>query len=190
MDKTGIRTSYRERRMHLSPGEAMSMQKRIFDLFRGLQLPSLQVLHRYIPDPKGGEPDPEPLAEWLVTANPGLIQALPRVFDDDPVMKAVESDESTRLEPNRWGIPEPVAGRVISPEDIDMVMVPLLAFDLKGHRVGHGKGYYDRFLEICRRDCLKVGLSFFEPVDAIGDADAHDVRLDLCITPSKVYEFH
>lgn len=189
MDKQSIRASYRERRKRLAPGDAESMQRGILEVFRSLRLPSLRVLHRYMPNPKGGEPDPGPLAEWLVMTNPGIVQALPRVSEDDPLMQAIELGASTRLKPNSWGIPEPVEGSEIPPENIDMVLVPLLAFDLKGHRVGHGKGYYDRFLKRCRRDCLKVGLSFFEPVASIDDADAHDERLDLCITPSKAYEF-
>ena len=70
-----------------------------------------------------------------------------------------------------------------------MVLVPLLAFDSKGYRVGYGKGFYDRFLKQCRNDCVKIGLSYFEPIDAINDAGEFDVPLDFCITPQKAYVF-
>ncbi len=166
------------------------LQGMMIGVFHALGLPSLRVVHRYMAKPQGGEPDPGPLVEWLRIANPGLIQSLPRVLDEDQVMIAVEYDGSARLETNRWGIPEPLDGKTVPPLAIDLVFVPLLAFDLKGHRVGHGKGYYDRFLKLCRVDCIKAGLSFFEPVDAISDPDEHDVRLDLCITPYMTYEFH
>jgi 5-formyltetrahydrofolate cyclo-ligase len=69
------------------------------------------------------------------------------------------------------------------------VFIPLLAFDKSGHRVGYGAGYYDRFLSKCKPDCLKVGLSFFEPVDEISDADEFDVKLNHCVTPSKIWTF-
>ena len=70
-----------------------------------------------------------------------------------------------------------------------MVLVPLLCFDRSGHRVGYGKGYYDRFLRKCRADCKKIGLSMFDPVDEITDAGESDVRLDLVITPTATVSF-
>jgi 5-formyltetrahydrofolate cyclo-ligase len=64
------------------------------------------------------------------------------------------------------------------------VVVPLLSFDKRGHRVGYGKGFYDRFLSECSRDCIKIGLSFFAPVEVIDDVNRHDVTLDLFVMPS------
>jgi len=64
-----------------------------------------------------------------------------------------------------------------------------LTVDEKGYRVGYGKGFYDRFLQHCRPDCLKVGLSYFPPVAEISDKDEFDVPLDLCITPATTYVF-
>ena len=63
-------------------------------------------------------------------------------------------------------------------KSIDMVLVPGLCFDGDGHRVGYGKGFYDRFLKTCRPDCIKIGLSYFEPVESIDDVHEGDVRLD------------
>ena len=64
-----------------------------------------------------------------------------------------------------------------------LVLVPGVCFDQTGHRVGYGKGFYDRFLKTCRPGCLKVGLSYFEPVDPIDDVHDGDVRLDFIVTP-------
>ena len=75
------------------------------------------------------------------------------------------------------------------PKKIDVVFVPLLAFDSKGHRVGYGKGFYDRFLNECRKDVITVGLSFFEAEDEFIEANETDVPLDYCVTPLKVYSF-
>ena len=67
--------------------------------------------------------------------------------------------------------------------------MPLLAFDEKGNRVGYGKGFYDKFLAECKPEVLKIGLSFFESEKMISDVLNTDIQLDLCVTPTKVYNF-
>jgi len=97
----------------------------------------------------------------------------------------------TPLRENRWGIPEPVATerQIVSSHVIDAVLVPLLVFDERGHRVGYGGGFYDRFLAECRPDCLKIGLSLFEPVEQIDDVEPTDIRLNSYLTPEQIYIF-
>ena len=99
-------------------------------------------------------------------------------------------NSSTTLVNNRWGIPEPSSDSpTYSVEEIDIVLIPLLAFDLLGHRVGYGKGFYDRFLQNCRADALKVGLSLFFPIDKITDVSENDVLLDAVVTPKRVWKW-
>ena len=69
--------------------------------------------------------------------------------------------DNTLIKKNKWNVPEPVDGFEIDANKIDVVFIPLLAFDDQGHRVGYGKGYYDAFLASCKPDVIKVGLSFF-----------------------------
>jgi 5-formyltetrahydrofolate cyclo-ligase len=90
------------------------------------------------------------------------------------------------LQKNAFNILEPQQGEEHK-GDIDMVILPLLAFDSRGYRAGYGKGFYDRFLQ--GMDTLKVGLSFFEVSEEIEDVNEHDLKLDLCITPGKLYDF-
>ena len=97
--------------------------------------------------------------------------------------------DSTKISENRFDIPEPKDGIEVPVEKIDVVFVPLLAFDKKGHRLGYGKGFYDRFLSQCRKDTLKIGLSFFEPIETSLEVDKYDVALDYVVTPDKVYGF-
>jgi 5-formyltetrahydrofolate cyclo-ligase len=113
--------------------------------------------------------------------------AFPRVTSE--VAGTMEMVYSDQFANSRWGIPEPVGGRVVEPAELDVVLIPLLAFDAKGHRVGYGKGFYDRYLATCRPDCLKIGISFFESLAPIDDVEAHDIALDMAICPTQVYDF-
>lgn len=97
--------------------------------------------------------------------------------------------DNTRIKKNHYNIPEPIDGIEISNDKVNVVFMPLLAFDKKGNRVGYGKGFYDRFLADCKPDTLKIGLSFFEAEDTITDVFESDIKLDYCVTPEKVYEF-
>ena len=97
--------------------------------------------------------------------------------------------DQTRFQKNALGIPEPVSGIEIEALKIDVVFVPLLAFDNKGNRVGYGKGYYDRFLARCKPDCIKIGLSFFEEEQDSFIIEPTDIPLDYCVTPEQLYDF-
>jgi 5-formyltetrahydrofolate cyclo-ligase len=112
--------------------------------------------------------------------------AYPRVVSEKGTMEMVRATEFANSE---WGIPEPVGGVVLNPSDFNIVLIPLLAFDLAGNRVGYGKGFYDRYLVNCRPDCLKIGISLFDPVTLIEDVEGHDIRLDIAICPAQLYDF-
>ncbi len=97
--------------------------------------------------------------------------------------------DSTVIRKNKWNIPEPVDGIEIPTKKIDVVFVPLLAFDLTGHRLGYGKGFYDIFLASCKPGVIKVGVSFFEPENLIPELENSDIALDYCVTPHKTYVY-
>ncbi|MCD0475029.1 MULTISPECIES: 5-formyltetrahydrofolate cyclo-ligase [unclassified Flavobacterium] len=97
--------------------------------------------------------------------------------------------DNTKIKKNEYNIPEPVDGLEVPSSKIDVVFVPLLAFDVFGNRVGYGKGFYDKFLSECKPETIKIGLSFFEAETEIIDVFEGDVKLDYCITPKKIYKF-
>ena len=97
--------------------------------------------------------------------------------------------DNTKIKKNEYNIPEPVSGLNVPTDFIDVVFVPLLAYDKKGNRVGYGKGFYDKFLSECRSDVVKIGLSFFEPEEKFEDIFENDVTLDFCVTPSSTFTF-
>lgn len=97
--------------------------------------------------------------------------------------------DATVIKKNSHNIPEPIDGIEINTEKIEVVFVPLLAFDKQGHRIGYGKGFYDRFLSECTPETIKIGLSLFEAEETIEGIFDSDVALDYCVTPNTVYRF-
>ena len=97
--------------------------------------------------------------------------------------------DNTKIIKNSWNIPEPVDGIEIKNNKIEVIFVPLLAFDKQGHRVGYGKGFYDTFLKSCNPKTIKIGLSFFEAEPKIENITEYDIPLDYCVTPDKFYSF-
>lgn len=93
------------------------------------------------------------------------------------------------LEFNTYQIPEPrIHLSPIIPTELDVVFIPLLQADVRGNRLGYGKGFYDRYLALCRPNIIKIGLNFFDPIQVI-PSDETDIPLNYLITPNKVYEF-
>lgn len=113
---------------------------------------------------------------------------IPKVIGPNTLEHFLLAD-NTRLKTSTWGVPEPVDGITIDSKKIDVVFIPLLAFDKMGNRVGYGKGFYDTFLSLCREDVVKIGLSFFKAEEKITDVHHSDVRLDFCVTPDTIYSF-
>ena len=97
--------------------------------------------------------------------------------------------DNTKIKKNSYNVPEPVDGLEVPDAKIDVVFVPLLAYDKQGNRVGYGKGFYDNFLSKCKPETIKIGLSFFPPEEKIEDVSANDVKLDFCVTPEEVFRF-
>ncbi len=90
---------------------------------------------------------------------------------------------------SKFGIQEPENGEIITPENIDYVLTPLLAVDQRGIRVGYGKGVYDSFFNNCTAETVKIGLHYFNITQKIEDVNDFDVPLNYCITPEKIFHF-
>jgi 5-formyltetrahydrofolate cyclo-ligase len=92
------------------------------------------------------------------------------------------------LQEGAFGIPEPrPTGIEHEAEGADLIVVPGVAFDLSGHRIGYGKGYYDRFLELPERKACLVGLCHdFQLIDGAIQADRHDIQMDIIVTDRRI----
>ena len=101
------------------------------------------------------------------------------------------TDKKSKFLASDWGILEPTNDTSVqlNPKDIDLIFIPLLAIDTQGHRVGYGKGFYDRFLANTKPEMIKIGLGLEEPIEPIEDLNPYDIALDFAITPKSVYRF-
>jgi len=120
-----------------------------------------------------------PLLKELKTL--GKLVLLPKVEGKDIIPVIV--DDLNSLKKGKFSIPEP-EGKSYPTDKIDIIFVPAVGFDKNGHRIGYGKGYYDRFLK--KTKGLKIGVAYdFQVVDSI-PAEQHDVPVDLVITPTQI----
>jgi len=141
------------------------------------------VIHAFIPDENRNEVNLIPLLEWIISNQKKLL--VPVV--EGSVLISVELTSFNHLERNSFGVLEPVACVPSTLESkIDLVLVPLLAVDSKGNRLGYGKGYYDRFFKQLNSQVFKLGVAFeFQVLDCV-PATQNDVRLDAVVTESGV----
>lgn len=188
MNKTQLRAEYKQKRSELSPGHQLRLNDLLLLQFQQIDFSGVQSFMTYWPMQHQAEPNTHLFSGYLRHMIPGLNILYPKVNGKD-TMDAILINEDTVYDTSKWGITEPRSGPVFSPQDIDMILVPLLVFDRKGYRLGFGRGYYDRFLAQCREDAVVIGLSYFEPVDAITDTHEFDIPLNIGLTPQHIYEF-
>jgi 5-formyltetrahydrofolate cyclo-ligase len=189
MKKSEIRKIELKKRIQLSKEEMQEMTNSIVNQFHNLQLQSINYLLSYYPLKERNEFDVSICEKTVKGKHPSVKIAWPKIVNKASLMEAHLVGHEKLFIKNKFNILEPLDGDVVTPELFDIVFVPLIAFDMKGYRVGYGKGFYDRFLPGCRSDVAKIGFSFFEAVDEIEDIDEFDVPLNLCITPTCIYEF-
>lgn len=188
MTKAELRKQYLEKQKALSRVERAEKSALIAGrFFESFDLAVFRYLHCFIALEKFNEIDTLPIFQKIWSDHTNITTLVPRIVPGGYDLNHLHFTAATELVHNAWEIREPVHQETVEPGEIDIVLVPLLAFDRDGHRTGYGKGFYDRFLVRCRPDCLKIGLSYFPPVMQIEDAGAHDVVLDAFVTPDAIY---
>ena len=189
MLKQEARNIFRRKRDEISIADKVKWDDLLLIQFQSLNIPFIDYVLSFYPIEHNNEVNTFLITGYLHFKNPGLTICYPKSGREDNSMKAIICNADSIFEANAWNIPEPVDTEVAGAELLDLVIIPMLAFDKKGNRVGYGKGYFDRYLKQCREDCIKIGFSYFDPVDSVDDASDFDVPLDLCITPQNVYVF-
>lgn len=187
MKKTELRTKYKALRNSLSETEIDEMSLAIANKILTLPIWEKTYFHIFLPITEHKEVNTEFILHILSGKDKEII--ISKVDFMTQKMTHFLLTDNTVIKKNKYNIPEPVDGIEVPTNKIDVVVVPLLAFDKKGHRVGYGKGFYDDFLTQCKSDVIKIGLSFFEPEELITDIFEGDVKLDFCVTPDSIHSF-
>jgi len=189
LTKKDIRREFLEKRLNTPTEHITTLNAQLLAQCRLLDFSPYKLAHIFLPIREKKEVDTLALVNQTRATFPDLQWVISRSNMADSTMLHYLWDQNTVLEKNNYGIPEPTGGTLIAPADLDIVFVPLLAFDTAGHRVGYGKGMYDRFLEQCRPGIITIGLSLFEPITGIADIGPWDVPLSIVVTPGTIYHF-
>ena len=190
--KDHVRELYDLKRSMLPENARAEMDQKICALFLdAFAFEDINVIHTYLPIQKRIEVDTYPIINALKENHPSIRIVVPVTIMTDRLLKHFYWKPGDPLVENKWNIPEPDPDQSMPAEiqDFDLVVIPLMAFDLKGNRIGYGAGFYDRFLADCKDETMMVGLSHFPHEDQWITSEQYDIDLDYCITPERVYKF-
>ncbi|HPD01495.1 MAG TPA: 5-formyltetrahydrofolate cyclo-ligase [Acetivibrio sp.] len=186
--KKDIRKEILNKRIGLIKGDVINRSIRITDKLTSLErFKESKIIMTYM-DFKN-EVMTSFLTEYCLKLGKTLAFPLIESFQGVKKICAYEpKDHINGLKLGAYGILEPVRqlSKKIDPKEIDMVVVPGVAFDTKGYRIGYGAGYYDVFLKEVKDECFKVGIAFELQVIENIPKEEHDVSLDAIVTESRV----
>ena len=187
MLKKELRKLYKEKRASLTTKVIDEMSLAIAN--KTLQLPiwDYNYFHLFLTIEEQKEIQTEYLLHILHARDKDVV--IPKSnFSTNSMVNYLLTD-NTKIKKNKYNIPEPIDGIEVPENKLDVVFIPLLAYDSNGNRVGYGKGFYDKLLTKTKPSCIKVGLSFFNPEHQISDVYAGDIPLNYCVTPEEIYSF-
>lgn len=188
MDKGAIRNLYIRKRRELKREDIRRYSEQITEYLLEFlhENPHLKHIHLFLPIDRFHEVDTYPLFYKLQVQGFHLYTSAVNKEKDN--LDTLDITDIREFKSDSWGIPVPVGANPGKPESIQVVLIPLLAYDLRGFRIGYGKGYYDKYLSSMSQEVLKIGISFFPPMDEL-PKENHDVPLDLCVTPEGRLSF-
>jgi 5-formyltetrahydrofolate cyclo-ligase len=186
--KKELRQSYRQRRKQLSSQEVNEWSRKIAQqLAHWLDgKADLEHFHLFFPIAKFNEVNTFYIKDLL--EEQGKVLYTSQVNREGSQLDTLKLPLDAAFFLDEWGIPVPQEYLRVSPTKLQVVLVPLLAYDEKGNRLGFGKGHYDTFLGSLSQSVIKIGLSFFPP-EAVLPVESHDIPLNYCITPEQVWVF-
>jgi len=187
-NKSELRNTYSLKRKNLSDYQINKRSILISKKLLDIPIWDKEFYHIFLTSKKNNEIETKFILSMLAQKNKKVV--VPRLIDLNN-LEHILLTKQTILKENSYGIPEPQKynNKIIFPQELDVIIVPLYIFDLNGNRVGYGKGYYDRFLKDCRDDVIKIGISLFEPVKSISDISRNDIALNYAITSNSIFNF-
>jgi len=187
MLKSDARKELLEKRKNLTPSDCLKWDDLLLIQFQKLDWSNVSFVANFYPLENQNEPNSLLFSRFLKLMIPGIQIVYPVVNTVNSTINFYK--ESEEIQFNEWGIAEPTSNEIVEPSIIDAVIVPLIGFDLRGHRIGYGKGFYDKYFENYPKHRPRIGVSYFEPLSNIEDTHEFDVPLTHCITPWNSYEF-
>ncbi len=187
MTKAELRKAYKLLRTNLSEDQVEDLSLQIANQLLNIPIWNYEFYHTFLSITEHKEVNTEYLLNILSGKDKHIV--ISKSDFSTLEMNHYLLTDSTTIKKNEWNIPEPLGGIPIDSKQINVVFIPLLAFDETGNRVGYGKGFYDSFLTNCRPETLKIGLSFFKGEKQISDVFEGDIKLDYCVTPEEIYTF-
>ena len=184
-NKIFFRQLFKKHRSELTDNEVKDLNKAIFINLLKTDLFKKTYYHIYLSNSLNNEVETDEVIKLLFKKNKRVY--VPKIMGENLIH--IEINKNTSYSENQFSVREPSSANTSDPKIFDVVFIPLLAYDKSGERVGYGGGYYDRFLLNTKKNVLKVGLSFYEPVEKILNVEEHDIKLDYVITPKIVYNF-
>ncbi len=189
--KTRLRRKILQERTALSANERAAKSTQICERIRNLlrkNWPQGATVLAFIP--QRTEVDVFPVLDFL-WQTPGFSCALPRILPGaEGKFLPIRSVEAADLsQENVFGIREPHGNKSVSPQEIDLVLVPAVAIDAQGNRLGYGRGFYDRFFTMVRPDCRKWAVVFaVQRVEKI-PAAPYDIPVDAVVDENSFFPF-
>lgn len=175
MDKTALRREIREKKKAMSIEEIETRSTRLGELFAQTDAyKDAKTIYGYMP--YNQEVRTVPILEQAI--RDGKRVAVPKVYGD--IMKFIYLDDLTQVEKSDMGIPEPIADEPIADDQTALVLMPGLAFDKEGHRIGYGGGFYDKFL-MAEPNHPTVALCYEFQMYAHLNTEEFDIPVDLVL---------
>lgn len=184
MEKNILRSKYKQLRDALNEQEIQRRSQQLIDLLINHFEFNEKTVSLFLPITTKKEINTTPLLTVLPKLNARVGLSVSNFETNE--MTHLTYTSNTVLKENKYGIPEPQSGTLLPDSLFDIVLVPLLAVDYKGNRVGYGKGFYDRFLKSCRTDCIFIGLHLFDVEQTLINTDTNDIPLHFVVTPKEV----
>ena len=187
MLKSDARKELLAKRKNLTASECLKWDDLLLIQFQKINFSNVHTVANFYPLESHNEPNSLLFTRYLKLMIPGIQMVYPVVNSVNATINFYNESEEILF--NDWGIAEPASTEMVEPSSIDAVIVPLIGFDIRGQRIGYGKGFYDKYFENYPQHRPRIGVSYFEPLSNIQDTHEFDVPLTHCITPWNSYEF-
>lgn len=180
--KAKIRHEVKTRRNSLTPTTIAAWSDQITQYLLPL-LDEYQTVMVYVS--KSPEVETRPLIHHLLSRGKRVI--VPIIERETGTLRLSYLTNTDVLVTSTFNVPEPIGNEIpASAADVEAAIIPLIAFDITGNRLGYGAGYYDRFLH-AHPSILKIGVAFsLQQAPSIPD-DTRDVRMDIIVTERRIY---